>query len=183
MLLLPLTALAGVLPRLPPSETPVKEVSACHPFRQSWTNLRRLDFRLEFVGTASNNVEVAFGRDLDGNGTLESHETRLVIGWECGRYFVENFKTGARHEAFGATNDTDRVLEWSCVLKGDERLLRTFSATAESNAAFVELTADPPGWIYDRNWDMMRLVARGTDIQDERFSVKTTRSATTVILR
>jgi len=183
LLLIPLSALAGILPQLPPSDTPVTEVSACHPLGQNWTNLRKLEFRLEFVGTASNDVEVAFGRDLDGNGALESHETRLLIGWECGRYFVENFKTGARYEAVGATNNTARVLDWSYVLKGDERLLRAFFATAESNAAFAELTAEPPGWIYDRDWDMMRLVARGTDIQNERFSVKTTRSATTIILR
>ena len=178
-----LAAPAAVLPQLPPCDTPVAEVAASHPLGQDWTNLRRLDFRLEFVGTASNNVEVAFGRDLDANGELEPHETRIVVGWECGRYFVEDFRSGVRSEEGGSTNATDRVLTWSYALKGDERRLKAFSATADGAAAFGDIASDPPGWLYGPDWDTMRLVARGVDVQDERFTVTATRVGTTILLR
>jgi len=183
LLSIPLSALASVLPQLPSNDTPVAEVSACHPLGQSRTDLRELAFRLEFVGTASNNVEVAFGCDLDGNGELESHETRIVVGWECGRYFVENFRTGLRTEAVGATNTIRRTLAWGYSFRDDARTLRSFSVEAESRAVFPGLAANPPDWIYDREWDLMRLVARGTDVQDECFSVKTTGIGTIISVR
>ena len=45
------------------------------------------DSKLDFNGTPSNNVEVAFGTDADGDRSLSLDETDVVIGWECGRYF------------------------------------------------------------------------------------------------
>ena len=48
-------------PALPPPEFADTEVSACHPLNQSGEAVNRLDFRLDFNGTPSNNVEVASG--------------------------------------------------------------------------------------------------------------------------
>ena len=83
---------------LPAPEFADTEVSAHHPLEQGPFGLRGLDFRLEFTGTPSNNVEVAFGRDEDSDGALAPHETDVVFGWECGRYFIERFRTGERIE-------------------------------------------------------------------------------------
>ena len=41
-------------------------------------------FELAFLGTASNNVEIAFGMDADGDGALSVDEIRLSAGWDCG---------------------------------------------------------------------------------------------------
>ena len=43
-----------------------------------------LSFSLSFVPGASNNVEVAFGADLDSDGVLSPDERRMEAGWDCG---------------------------------------------------------------------------------------------------
>ena len=57
-----------------------------------------LDFRVEmdFDGSESNCVQIAFGRDADGDGDLAARETALVVGWRAGRYFVEGACGGGR---------------------------------------------------------------------------------------
>lgn len=54
-------------------------------------------FDLEFFRTPSNNVEVAFGRDADGDGQLSFSETEMSLGWDCGAYFVDPFAEGRRY--------------------------------------------------------------------------------------
>ena len=39
---------------------------------------------------ASNCIQVAFGRDGDGNGILDYDEDETVYGWWAGRYFAES---------------------------------------------------------------------------------------------
>lgn len=55
-------------------------------------------FDLEFFRTPSNNVEVAFGRDADGDGQLSFSETEMSTGWDCGTYFVDPFAEGRRYD-------------------------------------------------------------------------------------
>ena len=47
-----------------------------------------LSFSLVFRPSASNNVEVAFGVDLDGDGALSPDERRMTAGWDCGAWFM-----------------------------------------------------------------------------------------------
>jgi len=88
-----MTVSGGVVGQLPASEFLDTEVSAHHRLEQPGI-VNFLDFSLAFNGTASNNVEVAFGRDADGDNVLAVHETEMIVGWRCGRYFIENFRTG-----------------------------------------------------------------------------------------
>ena len=53
---------------------------------------------MDFAGTASNCVQMAFGRDAEGDGELELAETDLLVGWRAGRYFIEDSAAGTRHE-------------------------------------------------------------------------------------
>ena len=41
------------------------------------------------VAMATNNVEVAFGTDENGNGVLDLEEIDLTIGWDAGKWRVE----------------------------------------------------------------------------------------------
>ena len=54
-------------------------------------------FLLEFQSPASNNVEVAIGRDADEDGCLSLDETDLAVGYDCGR------STEMRRTGFGIT--------------------------------------------------------------------------------
>ena len=170
--LFPVLAFGGVLSPLPSPAYVDTEVSAHHRLEQPSVGLRGLDFRLDFNGTPSNNVEVAFGRDADGDGTLVPLETDVVIGWECGRYFIERFRTGERIEETNVgTNDLARLLAWHYDVRKGGKVLKAFTASNEVCVAFASVSTNTPAWLYDRNWNLMQLTARGVDVQGERFEV------------
>ena len=50
---------------------------------------RHLNLTLAFEPTPSNAVLVAFGRDLNGSETLEPEETELIVGVDCGAWFIQ----------------------------------------------------------------------------------------------
>ena len=182
--LFPVMAFGGVLSPLPSPAYADTEVSAHHRLEQPSAGLRGLDFRLDFSGTPSNNVEVAFGRDADGDGTLAPLETDVVIGWECGRYFIERFRTGERIEETNVgTNDDIRSLAWRYDVRKGGKIFKAFTASNEVCAAFASVSTNAPSWLYDRNWDLMRLTARGTDVQGERFEVEVRSSGLLINLR
>ena len=161
-----------IVPSLPPCEFADTEVSVHHRLEQPDVGLRGLDFRLDFNGTPSNNVEVAFGRDGDEDGALAPHETDVVVGWECGRYFIERFRTGERiEEANVGTNDVERSLAWHYTLRKSGKVFKAFAATNEVGAVFAQVSTNAPAWLYSRDWNLMRLTARGVDVQGERFEV------------
>ena len=182
--ILPAVAFGVTVESLPQSEYADTEVSTTHRLEQPELGFRGLDFRLDFNGTPSNNVEVAFGRDEDSDGALAPHETDVVVGWECGRYFIERFMTGERiEEPNVGTNDVARSLAWHYTLRKRGKVFRAFVATNEVGAAFAPVSRDAPSWLYDRNWNLMRLTARGVDVQDERFEVEVKSSGFFVNLR
>ena len=169
---LPLVAFGVTVESLPPPQFIDTEVSATHRLEQPTFGLRGLDFRLDFNGTSSNNVEVAFGRDGNEDGSLAPHETDVIVGWECGRYFIERFRTGERiEEANVGTNDHARSLAWHYDVRKGGKVLKAFTASNEVCAAFASVTTNTPAWLFDRNWNLMRLTARGVDVQGERFEV------------
>ncbi len=47
-------------------------------------------FRAEvtFTTTSSNNVQMAFGSDLDNDGKLPAEETAATVGWDRGGWFI-----------------------------------------------------------------------------------------------
>ena len=51
---------------------------------------RRLVFSLELQASPTNNVEVAIGYDVDGDGLLSLDEAALAIGYDCGEWFVRS---------------------------------------------------------------------------------------------
>ena len=51
---------------------------------------RRIRLTLGFESSPSNAVMVAFGNDLNCSETLESEETELVVGCDCGEWFVRD---------------------------------------------------------------------------------------------
>lgn len=172
------------LPNLQPADKIDTEVSLDYAFNRHRQDARSFNFVLSFNGTASNNVEVALGRDGDGDGKLSFVETEMRIGWDCGRYFVERTRTGEMFiETDVGTNGSARTLSWEVRLN-KESYPSAFSATTEVGEAFDGLGVDgAPYWIYRPNWNLMRLTARGTDVQDEHFTVDVQYNYFRLILR
>ena len=57
----------------------------------------RLTLSLTVDCTPSNSVEVAIGRDSDGDGDLAPDEADYVLGYDCGEWFVRREEgTGKR---------------------------------------------------------------------------------------
>ena len=97
-----MTASAAVLQRNFPIPSPSgfadTESSSC-----SWMGTpddlsRRFTLTLETVPSTNGCVQVAFGVDRNGDEDLEPEETDLVVGMDCGRWFLRDEK--ARLEQF-----------------------------------------------------------------------------------
>lgn len=177
----PLMSFATVAPQLPPSTCADTEVST-NLVLNLGTRVGNFNLRLEFAGTTSNNVEVVIGSDADGNGELSFDENGVRMGWDCGRYFIERVSTGERFEetAIG-TNDHERVLDWQCQIK--RHRIKAMDISNEAGPAFLSAATNPPAWLYDGDWNLMRLTARGVDVQNERCIYEVTQRGHLLILR
>ena len=120
--------------------------------------------------SVSNCLQVAFGRDADGDGVLGADESETLFGWRNGRYFAENMPRGVRVEEAASDGGTSRVFTVGFRLsKG--RGLRHFTATNEMGVAvFTNFSASAKGWLYSPEWNMMRVTRRGPGVPAEWFS-------------
>jgi len=168
------TAVSGMTaPALPPSAFADTEVSTNIVLEQAAVNVSGLNLQLLFCGTSSNNVEIALGMDADNDGELSFDEMDVRLGWDCGRYFVERVSTGERYEETNVgTNDLNRVFDWQCAVR--RNTLESLAISTEVGLGFANVTANPPAWLYGRNWNLINLTARGTDVQNEQFTYEST---------
>ena len=134
-------------------------------------NLKHFEFNLAFLATPSNNVQVSFGMDEDGDGRLSAREERFVMGWDCGEWFARSAAGSASSPP--ASADAQKTLRCVFATHPDGRL-KSFSVLDGETPMFDSLAASPPGGIYDARWNMARLVARGVGDHVSRFFAKTT---------
>ena len=182
---MPFSALARTIlvPTQPVSPYLDTEVSTNFALHAGRTDTWGFDLRIQIAGTPTNDLEVAFGVDANTNGVLEVEEIETVYGWRGGRYFVENVPEWDRIETEAATNALCGVLEVS-LQNSSSAVPRRFAATCGGDAAFASLAATPhpssdiapqsslrsgdiPAWLFRREWDMVRVVRRGTGIPSE----------------
>ena len=79
---------------LPPVEEADAEVVTNVPLPALSRRAGRFAFSLGCRATPTNNVEIAFGTDVDEDGVLAPRETRLVVGWNMSnvKLKMENVK-------------------------------------------------------------------------------------------
>ncbi len=158
-------AFGAVMPQLPPPTFADTEVWTNVPCAQLLSEVKELEVVLDFTGTASNCVQVAFGRDEDGNGDLSKQETGLVVGWRSGDYFVEDVKGGDRfREASGATNAARRI---AFRFAAGEDGAKSASVVCDGSAKFGEVLGGNLRWLYDSGWNMAKVTRRGVDSPGE----------------
>lgn len=131
------------------------------------TDTWKVDLHIQLAGTPTNDLEVAFGRDVNTNGVLDVEEIETMYGWRGGRYFIENVPAWERVEVEAATN----ALRGACDIHLENNssvVPRRFVATCGGAAAFGGLAITPtPAWLFRREWDMVRVVRRGTVVPPE----------------
>ena len=163
---------------VPPSSAPEfadTEVSTNIPFSASDRRFREIEMRFSLDGSAvSNCIQVAFGRDMDGDGVLGVNETEALFGWRNGRYFAESVQRGVRVE-----EDAGLGGAAPCSFSVDMRLARGrglehFSATnGLGEAVLSNLSAADREWLYDPEWNLLRVTRRGPGAPGEWFAVET----------
>lgn len=158
---------------VPPPAMPTfadTEVSTNIAFNADDAHLREFEMRFALEGSPSNCVQVALGRDLDGDGALGADEAETLYGWRNGRYFAESVTGGDRVESAATDAASVRVFAVNFRLsKG--RGLRHFTATNDVGVAVLPgISAETQKWLYSPDWNMMRVTRRGPGVPAEWFS-------------
>ena len=147
---------------LPESAYPDTVVSTNVVFNRLRSDVRNFDVRLQFQGSVSNAVEVAFGCDRDRDGTLSGDETDIVLGWRGGAYCLENVAGDGRIlEPMTNGMATARHLDLS-VRTDTRQMPLAFSATSDEGPRFCQYAASAPSWVYGAEWDAFKVTKRGT---------------------
>ena len=165
------TTFGAVLPQLPEPVFADTEVSTNIPFNTARSDAREFGVEMSFTGTASNCVQVAFGRDSDGDGDLSPEETAFALGWRGGAYFIEDVARGERlREDADMSWAEARSLSLHVALDSAYRP-RSAAATNESGACFLPVTSVAPDWLYGAEWNLMKVTRRGVDATAEAVAV------------
>jgi len=183
-------ALPPVRPVLPLVEHLDTETVTNMPFTAWQRNLCDFTVNLSIVATPSNNVEIAFGTDTGttgvspvGDGELSPDECDLIVGWDCGSWFVEDGETGERFTAVptGGCGPHDLALRVRLRHNGAIESVRFLDNGTE---VFTEIAALKPAWFHAPGWNRVRLVGRGENVRaGERFSAQVTPQGTSMRLR
>ncbi len=140
------------------------EVSTNFALNATRNDVRGFNVRIDLAGTVSNGVQIAFGRDTDADGDLALEETRLVLGWRCGRYFVEDVVGETR--VFETSSETGRFLQMR-VSTDQSYVPKTATFTNEVGVCFSDLAAACPPWLFCADWNLLKVTRRGIHSADE----------------
>ena len=185
-------ALPPVRPVLPPVVHLDTETVTNMPFTAWQPHLRHFTVKLAFDATPSNNVEMAFGTDGSTgttdilpveDGVLSPDECDLVVGWDCGSWFVEDGATGGRVAAApaGGCGAHELVVRVRLGRGGAIDDVRFLDNGVEM---FAGLAASKPPWLHAPGWNRLRLVGRGENVRaGERFFAQVTPYGTSVRMR
>jgi len=168
-----LAALAATLdvPRLPAPSFADREVSGDAALPGVWTNGGFRVFRLEmtFTATPSNNVQAAFGRDdSPADGALAAEETDLIIGWDCGEWFLRPRGLAERYAFPASVSNGTRTLSASVRVNASGAPQSAEFRDGGAAFAFPGLTLSPvPDWLTPGAWTRLRVTVRGAGIPEE----------------
>ena len=171
-------AVLGGMPRCEYADT---EAATNVPFAFLDSRVRDFRFELDFAATPSNNVQLAFGRDLDSDGVLAADEADMTFAWDCGGWRVVNGTNLAFLAAAAATTNSAKRLEWDLRMK--RMRMRRLDVLENGVAVFPELADGPEPWFYSPDWNMLRLTARGVDASVEGVRVALDVAGYTINLR
>jgi len=179
------SASALAVPELPPPVFADTEVST-NVAMKAWTERTRMfNVVLSFDATPSNNVQVAFGTDASADGNLSDEEAGLTLGWDCGEWFIASDAVTNRFTAAPAGTETRKELRLQMSLGADGLPRKLELADGTSPLAFtgLNLSPAPPAWMFSKDWNLLKVVARGIDEQNEQITVVLSNDAVMLLLR
>ena len=172
-------ALPPVRPVLPSVEHVDTEAATNVPFTAWQEHVGKFKFSLTCRTTATNNVQFAFGRDVDDDGILSLEESDRVVGWDCGKWFVQGGYDAERIEAAVGMGDR-QTLAWTVRLSPRTATPVSVTATVDGSLVFGGVDA---GMLYRKNWNMFRLMGRGLADSAESPVVQILPDSLTILMR
>ena len=157
-----LHAVEFTMESMPVSPFADTEVSTNMPINKA--DISYADLKFSFDGTPTNNLELAFGTDVNTNGVLEAEEIDARFGWRGGRHFIENARTSERFEEVPANLPQSFSVEMHLEVRYNSQQVRSMNVSGVNAAAFGALVSNvPPAWIWRRDWNLMRATRRGME--------------------
>ena len=172
-------ALPPVCPALPPVAHIDTETVTNLPFAAWQEHIGKFKFSLTCRTTATNNVQFAFGHDADDDGILSLEESDLVVGWDCGKWFVQGGYDAERIETAVGTGD-GQTLVWTVRLSPRTAVPESVTSTVDGTPVFGGVDA---GMFYRKNWNMFRLTGRGLADSAESPVVQILPDSLTILMR
>ena len=150
------------VPTMPVSPFADTEVSTNVPINR--TDINYADLEFSFAGTPTNNLELAFGTDVNANGVLEADEVETRFGWRSGRYFIENAVTWERFESAQTQGTQSLSVKMHLDVRWSPQQVKTTTVTGSNASVFGDLAVErPPEWLWRREWNLMRATRRGSE--------------------
>ena len=175
------------VPRVPLSQFIDGESSKDQSFQSNLPNrARTFEIEMSLNATLTNNIQIAFGKDQavpgdistknpDGcDGKLAAEETDLILGWDCGKWFLWPKGLRTRYDSV-VTNFVagQRTLKVAIEISpSDELKAITFNDNDKTFAFAGFKLKDNVGWVKPDDWSLLRVTTRGADIADEDVRVK-----------
>jgi hypothetical protein len=172
-------ALPPVRPALPPVAYIDAETTTNVQFTAWQEHVGTFKLSLTCRTTATNNVQFAFGRDADDDGALALEESDFVVGWDCGKWFVQGGYDAERIETAVGTGD-GQTLAWTVRLSPDTATPVSVTAAVDGTPVFGGVDA---GMFYRKNWNMFRLTGRGLADSAESPVVQILPDSLTILMR
>ena len=141
------------------------------------------DLKFSFVGIRANNLELAFGVDVNTNGVLEAEETETRFGWRGGRFFIENVQTDERFDG-AAVGQLGFSVDLHIQVNYEFQQVSQVSVSGVNASDFGELVSKiPPIWLWKREWNLMRVTRRGSEVSTDWIEYKAAVNGFTIRLR
>ena len=140
-------------------------------FRTGNSELRMIDVDMQFVGTPTNNVQIAFGHDADGDGDLADEEAQLTFGWKSGRRFLSfPFEEYLIADEVAAQQAGSHRLHVVAQFNGLQRPV-SFSLRDNASACLTNFVAQAHDWSGVGSWNICKVTRRGVNEAFEQVDV------------
>jgi hypothetical protein len=138
-----------------------------------------------FAATASNNVQIAFGKDADNDGKLPSEETSATVGWDRGAWFVQSgdLRTVFTNTPSGSAEAMSRTLTMAVRLNAAGSSIALSFQDQTGGAVIFGGLQGVPAWISPKEWDTAALTARGWGERGETAQISFMLDGTKILLR
>jgi len=140
-------------------------------FRTGNSELRMIDVDMQFVGSPTNNVQIAFGHDVDHDGDLADEEAQLTFGWKSGRRFLSlPFEEYRIADEVAAQQAGSHRLHVVAQFNGMQRPV-SFSLRDNASACLTNFVAQAHDWSGVGLWNICKVTRRGVNEAFEQVDV------------